>query len=215
MSHYNSTVSLTQGQPCLIGFSIKWLVEESKILNEVSSTGYRPMPHHATGLKSFVGRCREDSEGKRRMNATKSERATPSLTHVALHVPVVAESIAFFEAYCGMRVTLDRPTSDGTGSVVWMAEPGRERELVVVLIPDGTARRQADNDYSHLGFAVGSREEVDALAERASGQGCLMWEPTDEAYPVGYYCGVRAPDGTCVEFSYGQPLGMGSDNHLE
>ena len=149
------------------------------------------------------------------MNATKSKRATPVLTHVALHVPVLAESIRFFEDYCGMRVTLDRPTSDGNTSVVWMAEPGRERELVVVLIPDGAPHQQADNDYSHLGFAVGTREEVDALADRARRQGCLMWEPTDEAYPVGYYCGVRAPDGTCVEFSYGQPLGAGSDIHLE
>ena len=48
------------------------------------------------------------------------------------------------------------------------------------------------------------------LAEPGREAGCLMWEPRDDAYPVGYYCGVRDPDGTCVEFSYGQPLGPGA-----
>ena len=29
-------------------------------------------------------------------------------------------------------------------------------------------------------------------------------------YPVGYYCRIRAPDSTMVEFSYGQLLGPGA-----
>ncbi|MDO8695654.1 MAG: VOC family protein, partial [Pseudomonas sp.] len=37
------------------------------------------------------------------------------------------------------------------------------------------------------------------------------WPPRDEPYPVGYYCGVRDPAGNYVEFSYGQPLGPGSE----
>jgi hypothetical protein len=28
---------------------------------------------------------------------------------------------------------------------------------------------------------------------------------------VGYYCGLRDPDGNSVEFSYGQPLGPGAE----
>ena len=114
-----------------------------------------------------------------------------------------------------MHVTMERTTSDGQSSVVWMAENGRENELVVVLIPDGTVHEQAENDYSHLGFALSSREAVDALAQRARNEDILIWEPTEEDYPVGYYCGVRAPNGTCIEFSYGQPLGAGANPSTE
>jgi hypothetical protein len=56
-------------------------------------------------------------------------------------------------------------------------------------------RDQQTNDYSHLGAALESREAVDALAEKAGAHGMLVWEPVDEPYPVGYYCGVRDPDG--------------------
>ena len=52
----------------------------------------------------------------------------------------------------------------------------------------------------------------DAVAEKAKGAGCLIWEPREEPYPVGYYCGVRDPDGNAVEFSYGQPLGPGTED---
>jgi len=74
----------------------------------------------------------------------------------------------------------------------------------------GHGREQAATDYSHLGFALDSRVAVDAIADKARMAGYLVWEPREEPYPVGYYCGIRAPDGNMVEFSYGQPLGPGS-----
>ena len=45
----------------------------------------------------------------------------------------------------------------------------------------------------------------------AARSGCLIWPPRDEPYPVGYYCGLRDPNGNYVEFSYGQPLGPGAE----
>ena len=131
----------------------------------------------------------------------------PTLTHLALHVPDLDACIAFYTRFCGMRVFHERP---GKGSrIVWMAEPGKEREFIFVIMPGGMDRSLAENDYSHFGFAMASREEVDAVAELARADGCLIWEPRDEPYPVGYYCGVRDPAGNYVEFSYGQPLGPG------
>lgn len=133
----------------------------------------------------------------------------PTLTHLALHVPDLDACIAFYARFCGMRVFHERP---GKGSrIVWMAEPGKERELIFVIMPGGADRALAANDYSHFGFAMASREEVDAVAELAREDGCLIWEPRDEPYPVGYYCGVRDPAGNYVEFSYGQPLGPGAE----
>jgi catechol 2,3-dioxygenase-like lactoylglutathione lyase family enzyme len=137
---------------------------------------------------------------------------TPTLTHIALQVRDVAACSAFYEAFCGMRVTHRRPTGndDGDNAVVWMAEPGREREFIFVLLPGGRGQDQADDDYGHLGFALDSRAAVDAVAAKARDAGCLLWAPREEPYPVGYYCGLRDPDGNAVEFSYGQPLGPGA-----
>src|SRR5690606_5506459 len=106
----------------------------------------------------------------------------------------------------GMRIVHERQGGD----VTWMAEPGREGELILVLLAGAEARPQAADDYGHLGFALESREAVDAVAERAREDGRLVWPPRDEPYPVGYYCGVRDPDGKYVEFSFGQPLGPGA-----
>lgn len=132
----------------------------------------------------------------------------PRLTHIALHVPNLEACISFYAEFCGMRIIHQRP---GKGSrIIWMAEPGHEQQFVIVMMPGGTDRNLAPNDYSHFGFAVPSREALDALAERARQARCLIWPPRDEPFPVGYYCGVRDPAGNYVEFSYGQPLGPGA-----
>jgi hypothetical protein len=109
-----------------------------------------------------------------------------------------------------MRLIHDR-ISEGN-RVVWLAEPGKESSFVLVLIPGGPGRNQSPNNFSRLGFALEEREAVDAIANRAREAGVLEWEPRDEPYPVGYYCGIRDPDSNFVEFSYGQPLGAGADS---
>jgi len=134
----------------------------------------------------------------------------PNLTHIALHVRDLEACISFYSTFCGMRVVHARGGSNGSGGVVWLAEPGREHELILVLLAGGRRQHQAPGDFSHLGFALASREEVDAVAEQARSAGVLIWEPCQDSYPVGYYCGVRDPDGNFVEFSYGQPLGPGA-----
>jgi hypothetical protein len=106
-----------------------------------------------------------------------------------------------------MKTVRERNPCDGR--VVWLAEPGREREFIIVLVPGGSSRDQPTNDFSHMGFALENRSAVDDVAARAAAEGRLVWPPRDEPYPVGYYCGVRDPNGNFVEFSYGQPLGPG------
>ena len=134
----------------------------------------------------------------------------PVLTHLALHVRDLDDCVAFYGAYCGMKVVHERRADEEGERIVWMAEPGREAEMIFVLLPGGPGRGQQPGDNSHFGFALDSREAVDAIAERARRAGCLVWEPREEPYPVGYFCGVRDPDGNFVEFSYGQPLGPGT-----
>jgi catechol 2,3-dioxygenase-like lactoylglutathione lyase family enzyme len=132
----------------------------------------------------------------------------PVLTHIALHVRDLEACIAFYREFCGMTVVHER--SDHGHRVVWLAEPGKETDFILVMIPGGPGRRQAEQDYSHFGFALESRAAVDAMADKAAKTGRLVWPPREEPFPVGYYCGVRDPDGNFVEFSYGQPLGPGA-----
>jgi catechol 2,3-dioxygenase-like lactoylglutathione lyase family enzyme len=134
---------------------------------------------------------------------------TPTLTHLALHVCDLEASAAFYRDFCGMIEVHAREDAGG-GRVVWLAEPGREAEFIFVLISGGPERVPAERDFSHFGFAVENREAVDAVAARAEAAGRLVWAPREEPYPVGYYCGLRDPDGNFVEFSYGQPLGPGA-----
>lgn len=132
------------------------------------------------------------------------------LTHIALHVRDIDACIGFYREYCAMEVV--RKRGEEADAIRWLAEPGREKEFIFVLLPGGPGHVQAERDYSHLGFALESREAVDRIAEQARRDGCLVWEPKEEPYPVGYYCGVRDPDGNFVEFSYGQPLGPGAED---
>lgn len=132
-----------------------------------------------------------------------------ALTHIALHVDDFDACISFYDRYCGMSVCHRR--TDPHSQVVWISEPGKEREFIIVVIDGGKHAAQAENDFSHLGFAVESSERVDELASDAKAEGCLVWPPRREAYPVGYYCGIRDPGGNIVEFSYGQPLGPGAE----
>jgi catechol 2,3-dioxygenase-like lactoylglutathione lyase family enzyme len=134
----------------------------------------------------------------------------PALTHFALQVRDLDASIAFYRDYCELSVVHDRTRNEDR--VVWLAERGREKELILVLMRGGARLPQAANDYSHFGFAVADRGRVDAIAKRAETDGCLVWPAREEPYPVGYYCGVTDPDGNVIEFSFGQPLGPGSTN---
>jgi catechol 2,3-dioxygenase-like lactoylglutathione lyase family enzyme len=134
----------------------------------------------------------------------------PVLTHIALSARDLEQTVAFYQSFCALGIVHDR--GERADRVVWLAEPGREKTLILVLMQGNAHAAQHPEDYSHLGFALASRAEVDAIAERAREAGCLAWPPRQERFPVGYYCGVRDPDGNVVEFSYGQPLGPGADD---
>jgi catechol 2,3-dioxygenase-like lactoylglutathione lyase family enzyme len=133
----------------------------------------------------------------------------PTLTHVALHVQDLATTVDFYRRFCGLTVVHQRAAGDDA-SVVWLAEPGREKTFIFALLSGGRGKAPDADDYSHLGFACASRADVDRIAAAARAEGCLVWEPREEPYPVGYYCGLKDPDGMFVEFSFGQPLGPGA-----
>ena len=130
---------------------------------------------------------------------------TPKFTHCALHVRDLDQSIAFYESYCGLRIV--REHGQGRERTVWMASADDRAEFVLVLLGSGPEHAQDKNDMTHYGFAVSFRADVEAMAERARGEGRLFWEPQEFPTPTGYLCAVKDPSGYIIEFSYGQPLG--------
>jgi catechol 2,3-dioxygenase-like lactoylglutathione lyase family enzyme len=133
---------------------------------------------------------------------------TPRITHIALHVADLDACVAFYRRFCGMEIVHARAV--GGQRILWLAEPGRDTDFIFVMMSGGDNLQLGERDYRHFGFALGSREAVDAIAEAGERERCLVWPPRDEPYPVGYYCGLRDPNGNYVEFSYGQPLGPGA-----
>ncbi len=127
------------------------------------------------------------------------------LTHIALHVPDSLLCAQWYSRYCGMVEVQRHGVKEKP--VLWLAYPEQARQFVLVLICGSPAGISLSGNFSHLGFAVDSKQAVDELARRAEIDGCLLWEPREEPYPVGYYCGVVDPAGNQVEFSFGQPLG--------
>ncbi|NMP32531.1 VOC family protein [Thalassotalea sp. M1531] len=134
-----------------------------------------------------------------------------SLTHIALHVADLEACLDFYTRYANLSLIRDRRPHGADGKrIVWLAETGKEQEFIIVILPNGPNKQQAENDFSHLGFALESKKAVDDIAKIAAREGILVWPCKQEPFPVGYYCGIKDPDGNFVEFSYGQPLGPGA-----
>ncbi|QBY03280.1 VOC family protein [Thalassotalea sp. HSM 43] len=135
-----------------------------------------------------------------------------ALTHIALHVKDLDACVHFYQQYAGLNIVRDRRPNGPDGKrIVWLAETGKEQQFIIVILPGGPGRNQIDTDFSHLGFALASKQAVDDIAAKAHAHGILAWPCKQEPYPVGYYCGIKDPDGNFVEFSYGQPLGPGAE----
>ncbi|MCK5623268.1 MAG: VOC family protein, partial [Alphaproteobacteria bacterium] len=70
---------------------------------------------------------------------------TAVFTHVALHVRDLSDCVGFYRDFCGLKVVHERG-EPGDPHAVWLAQPGREREFIFVLLPGGPGRDQAERD---------------------------------------------------------------------
>lgn len=146
---------------------------------------------------------------------------TSLLTHIALPVRNMADMLAFYERYTTMKLIHERKDDETGLRSVWLAN---ERDITeqgarfVIVLIEGQVPRAVVGDeiqehygfltsFSHLGFSLESRDEVDRVAALAKEEGCLVLGPMYRNEVVGYICLIRDPDGNNLEFSVEQVLG--------
>ncbi|MFB2967862.1 VOC family protein [Aerosakkonema sp. BLCC-F183] len=130
------------------------------------------------------------------------------LTHIALPVSDIEQSINFYATYAQMQV-IHRRIDAGRGvAVAWLSD--RTRPFAIVLIQTDSVDPIL-SPFAHLGVGCHNRESMDALCEKARQEGVLIEEPKDSGPPVGYWAFLRDPDGHTLELSYGQEIGLTVD----
>lgn len=154
------------------------------------------------------------------MTSSRTGGQPSLLTHLALPVRDLDATLDFYEKYTAL-VNIHQRHDDETGMrTVWLAN---ERDITsdgarfVIVLICGSLPTKITGDIeehygfltsiSHLGMSVGSRAEVDRIAEMAREDGCLLLGPMYRNEVVGYICIVTDPDGNNVEFSVEQVLG--------
>jgi catechol 2,3-dioxygenase-like lactoylglutathione lyase family enzyme len=132
------------------------------------------------------------------------------LTHVALSVSKLEESVAFYVSYARMKVVHQR--AEGGIRVAWMTD--YTRPFVIVLAEMAEQRDTPLAPFGHIGIGCESRAEVNRLCDQARADGRLKSGPSDDGYPVGYWAFIADPDGNNLEISYGQEIGLTvADSH--
>ncbi|HIK06909.1 MAG TPA: VOC family protein [Trichormus sp. M33_DOE_039] len=127
------------------------------------------------------------------------------LTHIALPVSQIEQSIEFYTTYAQMQVVHRRIDADTGVAVAWLTD--HTRPFAIVLIETKSVHPVL-SPLAHLGIGCKSREAMDALCDQARQAGVLIDEPKDSGYPVGYWAFLRDPDGHTLELSYGQEIGL-------
>src|SRR5579862_7099533 len=130
----------------------------------------------------------------------------PRWTHIALPAGDLDASVAWYTEFTPL-VLLDR-REDGAGQSAWLGHEGQiDNPFILVLVmfwKDQGTPAPILTPFAHLGIEVPARADVNAIADRARAAGCLISEPTDLPYPVGYICAIGDPDGNVIEISHNQ-----------
>jgi len=126
------------------------------------------------------------------------------LTHLAFRAHDLDASISFYRKYAGLELIHERV--DDQTRVIWLADSKEQPGFVLVMMHGQGNQAPQPRAVDHLGFAVGSHDQVDAIAHLAKSDRVLVLGPVEMGPVVGYICEVTDPDGNVCEFSFGQSL---------
>jgi lactoylglutathione lyase len=137
-------------------------------------------------------------------------------THIALPVSSIERSLEFYTSLTPLVVVARN--SDGAGNGAWLSNDKQVSAPFVLVLTEFYAEGRARyglvegepipilQPFAHIGIEVPTKEEVDAIADRAREMGVLHWEPRQMAPHIGYICAAKDPDGNVVEFSFDQKV---------
>ena len=134
----------------------------------------------------------------------------PRWTHIALRVQDMDATIAWYGEYTPLEL-IDR-REDEMGYGAWLGMPGKTNNPFILVLaqffpdkdPFANAPIATLAPFAHFGIELPTKEDVDAIAERAKEADCLGMPPTMMPQPIGYITMLRDPDGNMVEFSWDQ-----------
>ena len=124
-----------------------------------------------------------------------------SIEHVAVYTPDLERAKAFYQKYFGARSNGKYQNKSGFSSYFLTFSSGARLE--VMSHTDLETREAADkmSGISHIAFSVGSREEVLALTERMTSDGCALLSPPRETGDGYFESCVADPDGNRIEIT--------------
>ena len=137
-------------------------------------------------------------------------------THVALPVSNLERSLEFYTTLTPLVVVARN--SDDAGNGAWLSNDKQASAPFVLVLSEFYAEARERygliegepipilQPFAHIGIELPSKEDVDAVAERAKEMGVLHWEARQMAPHIGYICAAKDPDGNVVEFSFDQKV---------
>ncbi len=134
----------------------------------------------------------------------------PRWTHIALRVSTMDATIEWYLTYTPLEL-IDR-REDEMGYGAWLGMPGETNNPFILVLaqffpdkdPFANAPLATLAPFAHLGMELPTKEDVEAIAERAKLADCLAMPPTMMPQPIGFITMLRDPDGNMVEFSWDQ-----------
>jgi catechol 2,3-dioxygenase-like lactoylglutathione lyase family enzyme len=128
----------------------------------------------------------------------------PRLTHIALPVRNLGESVDFYRRYCRLGIVKDRR---GEGqATVWLGKGPQSGAVMLVL------QQVAEIHPHQLVFQLESEEEMHRVASLAHAEKAVSVYPLPvfSGEGIGSFIVVRDPSGHELEFIHGIPLrGLG------
>lgn len=133
------------------------------------------------------------------------------LSHVALVVRNLDESIAFYREFADLEVVHRRVAGGDIQEVAWMADG--LRPFALVLVASTTLEDTPLGPFGHIGVACARAEDVSLRAAEAERRGILRSAPRDSGPPVGLWTYISDPDGNTLELSFGQEIAFRTGAH--
>lgn len=117
------------------------------------------------------------------------------LSHIALQVSNIDDSIEFYREWLGMDV-ISRRYNDDDYEIAFLGFNGLQDDMYLVLIGCGVDLKH--EGQRHIGFDVDDRSQILDLAEKAGKAGVLHWPAKEHNF--GMLCSIIDPDGYIIEF---------------